>query len=204
MKGNISADSSFYICNAFNLKRTDLLINYLDLYQFYAGPIIFDNEITDIFIQHPEIRKKITRVESPYSTAYTDLFKILSPRKKEHIEEDGEYEAIGLAIELTLTKSLHSLIIDDNGPKNFAKIQIANLFPDLHGKIRGTVGFIRYCYVNDSVITKEQCIAHLTAIYERFLAYQIHGEIRRPCSMDAKFVKNTLLPLIKELEQTDE
>lgn len=204
MKGKVSADSSFYICCAFNLKRTDLLTKYLDLYQFYAGPIILDQEITDLFIQHPEIHKKITRVENKYSKAYTELFKLLSPRKKEHIEEDGEYEAIGLAVELTLTTSLHSLILDDNGPKNFAKIQIANLFPDLEGKIRGTVGFIRYCYVNDTLITKEQCIAHLTAIYERFLQYQTNGETQRPCGMDEKFVKNTLLPLIKELEQTDE
>lgn len=204
LKGNISADSSFYLCNAIDLKRIDLLKNYLDIYQFYAGTIILNEEISDILKEYPEINDKIKRVESKYSEKYNELFKVLSKRNEKHINEDGEYEAIGIAIELAIADNLSYLILDDHSPSNFAKNQIAVKFPELFGKIVGTVGFIRDSYLKDSLITRDQCVSHLKSIYQTYLDYQKMGKSKRPCSMDEKFVNKTLLPLIKEVENNNE
>ncbi|MPL77886.1 hypothetical protein SDC9_23746 [bioreactor metagenome] len=200
MKKNVVADTSFFICNACNLRRIDLLLNYLNLYQFYAGPIILNKEIPNMGKEDETIRKKFAYNESNYA----ELFKPLSDRDPKHIEEDGEYEAIGISVDLCLTNSLHCLILDDDGPKKFAMFNVAKKFPELKDKIHGTVGFINNSYTNDSLISREQCIDHLKAIHYVYLQYQQKGENRRPCSMDPAFVNKSLLPLIKKLETNHE
>ena len=200
MKKNVVADTSFFICHACNLKSYDLLHQYLDLYTFHAGPIITQRELPHLGTQNEEIRSKI----SIRNNNYTELFKALSPRTSDHLTHDGEYEAIGIAIELSLTQDLHCLILDDNGPKNFAKNHIAPLFPELSGKIHGTVGFIANSHRIDKLNPKSNCIDHLKAIYQAYLTYQASGKPQRPCGMDPTFVRTTLLPLISELENSNE
>jgi len=200
MKNNVVADTSFFICHACNLRRTDFLLNYLDLYQFYVGPIILMKELPNMGKDDETIRKKLIYKESNYA----ELFKMLSARDSKHIEEDGEYEAIGLAVELSLTNNLKYLIIDDKGPKNFAKNTITKKFLELNGKIVGTVGFICNCYRIDSLIEKEKCLENLKAIHTAYLEYEQNGKTQRPCSMDDKFINNTLLPLITDLEKFNE
>ena len=190
MKHNIVADTSFYSCNIKDLSRLDLITYYLENYQFHAGHIILDKELLPNIDCDKTIADKISRRES---ANYTELFKALCLRDDKHIEEDGEYEAIGIALELALTNELHRLIIDDSTPRNFAK-----KIPLLKEKTMGTIGFIRDSYHKDRIITKEQCIAHLKAIHR---AYETNPDKNhRPCSMDEKIVKNVLLPLIQELE----
>ena len=190
MKHNIVADTSFYSCNIKDLSRLDLLTYFLENYQFHAGHIILDKELLPNIDCDKTIADKISRRDS---ANYTELFKAISQRKNKHIEEDGEYEAIGIALELALTNELHRLIIDDSTPRNFAK-----KIPLLKEKTMGTIGFIRDSYHKDRIITKEQCIAHLKAIHR---AYETNPDkTHRPCSMDEKFVREVLLPLIQELE----
>ena len=121
MRKHVVADTSFYICHACNLKRTDLLEKFLQSFQFHYGPII-DDEIPHLGKNDDKIRKQITH----HPDNYAALFKPFSKRGK-HLEEDGEYEAIGIAVELSMTGELDYLIIDDNGPKNFAKNKTMNI-----------------------------------------------------------------------------
>lgn len=195
MRKNVVADTSFYICHACNLKRIDHLENLLQSFQFHYGPII-NEEIPHLGKHDDRLRKQIT----PHATNYAVLFKPFSKRGK-HLEEDGEYEAIGIAVELSMTGELDYLIIDDNGPKNFAKNKIARIYPTLSTeKIVGTVGFIRDCHKKESLLTKDECISRLKSMYDTHLLYKKEGRTQRPCSLDDKFVEETLLPLIKELE----
>lgn len=190
MKQNIVADTSFYSCSIKDLNRLDLLLHYLENYQFHAGHIILDKELLPHIDCAKTIADKISRKET---LNYTELFRALCQRDDEHLENDGEYEAIGIALELALTNDLHSLIIDDATPRKLAqKISL------LEDKTRGTIGFIRDSYHKDSIITKEQCIAHLKAIHS---SYENNPDkTHRPCSMDDKLVQKVLLPLIQELE----
>jgi len=195
MRKHVVADTSFYICHACNLKRTDLLEKFLQSFQFHYGPII-DDEIPHLGKNDDKIRKQITH----HPDNYAALFKPFSKRGK-HLEEDGEYEAIGIAVELSMTGELDYLIIDDNGPKNFAKNKIAQIYPILsRDKIVGTIGFIRDCHKKESLLTKDECVNHLKSMYDTHLLYKEEGQKQRPCSLDDKFVEETLLPLIKELE----
>ncbi len=122
--------------------------------------------------ENETIRKKFAYKESNYA----ELFKPLSDRDPKHIEKDGEYEAIGISVDLSLTNSLHCLILDDDEPKKFAMFNVAKKFPELKDKIHGTVGFINNSYTNDSLISREQCIDHLKAIHYVYLQYQQKGE----------------------------
>lgn len=198
MKKNVVADTSFFICNACTLKRCDLLLQYLDLYQFHAGKNIMD-EIPHMEPCDKEIRSKIKSIN--VNANYIELFKPISTRNSDHIENDGEYEAIGIAIELSLTKEgLHCLILDDKKAKNFA----SSKFPQLHGKIHGTIGFIYNSYKEDRLISKPQCLYHLKAIYQAYVEHKKDGILERPCAMDENSVNKHLLPLIKKVENNNE
>lgn len=201
MKKNVAADTSFYVCTACNIKQTDVLLHYLNNYQFHAGKIILDEELPDMGKNNDAIREKISR----NNANYTELFKALSKRKDKHIENDGEYEAIGIAIELSLTNSLHCLILDDNSPKKFAKNIIAAKFPELIGKVHGTMGFMEMSCLEDKLIKKEEVICNLKKMYQSYIDFEKSGKKEhRPCSMDEKLVNTVLLPLIQKLENTHE
>lgn len=195
---NVVADTSFFICNACTLKRCDLLLQYLDLYQFHAGKNIM-KEIRRMEPCDIEICSKIKSIN--VNANYIELFKHISTRNSNHIEDDGEYEAIGIAIELSLTKEgLHCLILDDKKAKNFA----SSKFPQLREKIHGTIGFISNSYQKDRQISKSQCLYHLKAIHQTYVEHKKDGILERPCAMDESFVNKHLLPLIKEVENNNE
>lgn len=169
MKKNVVADTSFFICNICDLKKYDLLLRYLDLYQFYAGNNI-KRELPNVRSHNEEIRRKICFMSTKVN--YGELFKLLSSRSPHHIKNNGEYEAIGIAIELSLTESLHCLVLDDKRPKKFVLNKIVPLFPKLKGKIYGTIRFIDNSCRIDKLIPKSQCIDHLQAIHHAWIKSQ--------------------------------
>jgi len=196
LKNKVVADTSFFCCYAYNLKRSDWLLHYLDLYEFHYGPNI-KRELSSLHDHKDLIYDKLVYENHDYN----ELFKALSDRDDKHIEEDGEYDAIGIAITLSLTNSLKYLVLDDKGPKNFAKFQIAALFKELDGKICGTVGFINNSHCTDALIQRDHCVEILKTIYQTHCEYEMRGDPKRPCSMDSRFVKNELIPLISKLEE---
>jgi hypothetical protein len=192
MKDNIVADSSFYCCYESDINKRDILLSFLDCYQFNLGKRISE--------ELPLGLKKDNRFLHFVRKFDGDYFELVKPffgRSEKH-KKDGEYEAIGIAYHLNKTNQLKYLVIDDKRAYKFTLRHFSILSPYL----TRTIGFVRLCCYCDKTLSYQQGIMILNQIH---LAYQNQNfappmEKKRPCSVDKKVYENILMPLIEQLK----
>lgn len=187
---NVVADSTFYICYSSDINKIDFLNTLVKSYSFHIGPHVLKelphNLVScDLFISSLDINE-------------ISFFEIVKPyfgRTNIH-EDDGEYEAIGIAYHLDTFSDLNHLIIDDKIAYNF----VQNNFPSLKSKLIRNIGFIVNCCKTDAVVPLDYIIELLETIKQCVEKSYSSGSKKRPCSIDIKLCKTYLVSLIKQLK----
>ena len=182
----IVSDSSFYICFLSDLKKRKWLYKFLNYYSFHLGEKIL-GELPDCVRKDEGFIVKVSIDEYDYY----ELIKPFFGREKKH-RDDGEYEAIGIAYHLNRKNSLKCLIIDESKARNF----VNRHFPKLREKLVGTIGFIRNCYLEESIdiVCALDILTSIKDAVEK-------GEKERPCSMNEKNYRKILMPAIKGIRR---
>lgn len=188
---NIVADTSFYLCYYNDINKRDFLDIFLNTYSFHLGPKIFK--------ELPSELSECSKFQSSTVFSEVSFFELIKPyfgRSKEH-ENDGEYEAIGVALHLNLHSNLKYLILDEKIAHNFVQSNFKSLTP----KLKRNFSFIRDCYKIDSLISLSIAIEILETIKSCAEKAILEGnKHKRPCSTDIKVYNNILIPLIEELK----
>lgn len=181
----IAPDSSFFICFSNDLNRHELIHDTATMYSIYIGKRVL-NETSQIF-EDETLRSMVAEID-------VDYYEIVKPyfgRSEKH-EEDGEYEAIGIAFFLYQKNDLRFLILDERRATKFTN----RYFPELSESLVGTVGFIRDCCIVDRKISQDRAIEIFTAMKEA-----IEGGVKEmPCGMDKTTYKKILISTMKEIE----
>jgi len=149
----IVADSSFFICFLEDIKRPDILIFFLNKFEFAFGDKVY-SEINRC--EHYNLIK-----DNEHLNLISDLnfSEILRPFFSKYENIKGEGEIIALAVVLYGLKRINRLIIDDDEPRHFVERNL----PHLVGIMTGTVGFVGKCCYEMHILEKDQS---LQIIYE--------------------------------------
>ena len=176
----VVADSSFYCCCESDIQKRGSLIFLLLKYEFFIGKII-QEEIHVSLLNCEEFTKSIFVVEENFF----ELLRPLFTRSTEH-ENDGEYEAIGIAYHLNEHYNLKYLILDDIIAYKWTKKN----FNDLSKKLTRTIGFIKNCCYTDKTLSPERTLEILLEMKKSFEIYEanVSEKKKRPCSLD-KYIK---------------
>jgi hypothetical protein len=129
-----------------------------------------------------------------------NFFELIRPfftRSPKH-ENDGEYEAIGIAYHLNEHYNLKYLILDDSIAYKFTKKN----FDTLAKKLIRTIGFIKNCCYIDKSLSSQRTLEILLEMKKSFEIYNenISEKKKRPCSLDQKVYSTILIPLIAQLQ----
>lgn len=188
----VIADSSFYCCCESDIKKRDVLISLLLKYDFFLGKRI-KNEIPASLSNCEEFTKSVSIIEE-------NFFELIRPfftRSAEH-ENDGEYEAIGIAYHLNEHYNLRYLILDDIVAYKFTKKNFASISK----KLILTLGFVKICCYEDKTLSFDESHEMLLEMKRSFEIYEKDPSLKkkRPCSLDSTIYTQILIPLISQLE----
>jgi|GEM_PF-752045 hypothetical protein len=192
MTENIVADSSFFCCCETDIRKREVLLLLMSKYDFFIGNKLQNEIPNSLLIDEVFVHSIYVKEE--------DFFELIRPffkRSKKH-EDDGEYEAIGIAYHLNEHYNLKFLILDDSVAYKFVK---AN-FKDLSNKLTRTIGFIKNCCYIDKSLSPETTLKLLLEMKKAFETYEtiISDRKVRPCSLDRKIYSTILIPLITQLQ----
>ncbi|MDI9394462.1 MAG: hypothetical protein QM426_03155 [Euryarchaeota archaeon] len=190
MTENIVADTSFYLCYHNDIRNNECLNAFLDSYSFYLGSRIL-SELPKSLVESDNFLSVVNFNDE----SFFELIKPFFGRSTTH-ENDGEYEAIGLAYHLNLHFGLKYLIIDDGRAYKF----VASNFKSLEHKLTRNIGFIVKSYKEDSVLSLKMAIEILESIKLCVQKAITEGSTSRPCSADPKVCREILIPLIQKLK----
>jgi hypothetical protein len=192
MVDNIIADSSFYCCCESDIQKRDIVILLLSRYDFFIGKNIM-REIPASLLGCEDFTNSISIVEENFFELVRPVF----TRSSEH-ENDGEYEAIGIAYHLNEHYNLKYLILDDIIAYKFTKKN----FDALSKKLTRTIGFIKGCCYIDKTLSAELTLEILIQMKKSFELYMDDNseKKKRPCSLDQKIYSTILIPMIHQLQ----
>jgi len=183
MRDSVAADSTFYSCCTCDIKRKDILTNFLRAYSFYVGNRIL-SELPNSLVSDNNFIQSV-------NVANFDYYELIKPffgRNPDHIN-DGEYEAIGIGYMLDMEDRLRFLIIDDRRPYKFVKRH----FSHLASRMNGTIGFVQNACCEDRRITPNEALDFLLEIKNALNS----SEKTRPCSINPDVCRAILMPAIE-------
>lgn len=152
LKRELVADSSFYICFLDCIKDTKSLIEILDNFKAHIPP-----KVSEEIRNSPNWRRISNHKNlNHFSNPPFDIGKLIQPFLSKQEIKKGEYDIILTAYFIfNLSKEKDFvLVIDDKKPRNF----VQKNFLDLAHYLRGTVNFIRDCYVNYKIFNKNEVL----------------------------------------------
>lgn len=188
----VVADSSFYCCCESDIQKRDFLLSLLLKYDFFIGKRIKE-EIPVSLLDCEEFMNSILVSEENFF----ELIRPLFTRSTEH-ENDGEYEAIGIAYHLNEHYDLKYLILDDIVAYKWTKKN----FNALSKKLTRSIGFIKNCCYIDKTLSPERTLEILLEMKKSFEVYEANTseKKKRPCSLDKNVYSTILIPLISQLQ----
>jgi hypothetical protein len=188
----VVADASFYCCCESDIKKRDFLISLLSKYDFFMGKIIL-GEIPPSLSECEEFTNSIFITDENFF----ELLRPLFSRSAEH-ENDGEYEAIGIAYHLNEHYNLKYLVLDDFIAYKWTKRN----FIALSKKLTRTIGFVKTCCYIDKTLSPDRTLEILLEMKKTFEVYEVNTseKKKRPCSLDKKIYDTILIPLIIQIQ----
>ena len=149
MKGEIIADSSFYICFLDCIQDSKSLIRIIDNFKMHLSKKILE-EIS----KSPNFHKIQDKKFNIFNNPNLNLGEALRPFVTEEQISKGEHEVIVLAYVFNGMGINFWVIIDEKSKRNLVK----RIVPELSDKLLGTITFIELCNNEYHIFNKSESL----------------------------------------------
>jgi predicted nucleic acid-binding protein len=155
-KLHVVADASFYLFFLDDIKKPNYLIRIVShfRFQFIVGKKVLDEVKTSE--SYSSINPTIDQWIQHFNLVY--FGEILRPFFSLEEIKRGENEVIAISYILSELNYSFLIVLDDSSARKF----VERMFPQIKDKMMGTLGFLKYCYCNERVLSKSEICEILT------------------------------------------